>query len=495
MSVTVASCTLAEIFDAHINNTSIIASGNREISGELTIPEYQRPYRWQQAQVERLLNDYQQYLAEVADSSSSYGYYLGSLILHQAAKDKRLNIIDGQQRLTTLALINYVRYELSDAFFDLSLSYESPESHKQIVRNLVWLRNNASDVIKTFDPSKINLTLVVTNSEDEAYRFFETQNTGGVRLKGPDIIKASHLRSLGDDVEVRNAFALKWEALGNLNPVVGSLIKGRYWKKIKGQAVPSYRMKQAVRDSIVSELDEKTGKGDDVAYGRTKRTNLANGCQLDEQVQQGYDLRQPLNSGVNTIHYIRYFEGLRFKYLNVCEKKAASKSALGGFHNFYQNLVCNLDGCSFLKELYDTSLLIYISQFGERDLDVAAKKLFRVIYSCRVSNKTTVREDSVSSFVREYPVLDWIALSYTPEMCFEYLDHFVVKVNESNLDTKNGVKKRFVRKVLRFFADTEGEELKDLSAAQLAQAYQKTLANEVVALSSSVSKQEVTHGR
>lgn len=486
MSVTVASCTLAEIFDAHINNTPIIASDNSEISGKLTIPEYQRPYRWQQKQVGQLLNDYEQYFGDVPKSSSNYGYYLGSLVLHQADNNKALNIIDGQQRITTLALIAYIKsVQDDDSTFDFNICYDSPESQKQIKQNLDWLEANHLGTIIDFDSSKINFTLVVTNSEDEAYRFFETHNTGGVRLEGPDIIKAGHLRSLGPDTNVRNEFAKKWEAHVKISSVVDSLIKGRFWQKINGQKVPPHRDSNAIREIIVRELYEETGEGGDDAFGRFKRT-FTNGSYVDERAQQGYDLRQPLNRGANTINYLCYFEGLRVKYLDKCEEKAASTEVLKRYYNFYQNLICKLEGCYYLKKLYDTSLLLYISQFGEAHLDIAAIKLFRVIYSPRVSNQKAVKEASVPSFICKYPVLDWIALNYTPEMCFKKLDSFTLRVDYSNLEAKSkGIKKRFIKKVLCFLECWD--ESKSLSAAELAQQYETAMHTKIVLLTSKAS--------
>lgn len=500
MSVEVASCTLAQLF----SKQSIVSANNTKIYGELAIPEYQRPYRWGEVQIKKLLSDYQLYLADLAQSAltqsdSAYGYYLGSVILHQSSENGQLNIIDGQQRLTTLALIAYVQYlshkanaasqaneqdasELNP--FELTLSYDSPESQQQIIQNLAWLQeysksSNASQ-ITTFDANKINLTLVVTRSEDDAYRFFETQNTGGVRLSGPDIIKAHHLRAIAR--QSQNEFAAKWEALGDLNPVVGSLVKGRYWQKLYNRNVPSHRQPHLVRSAIVNELGESTGKGDDIAFGRFERAYLPDGGQIDKQAQQGYELRQPLNSGINTIHYLSYFEQLRAKYLtsvisnkNGKHKKVTAHSSanientLARFFHFYQNLICQLDGCSYVKGLYDTALLIYISQFGEQQLDIAAKKLFRVIYSPRVSNQKAVRESSISAFVRDNPVLDWISASYTPKMCFDYLDRFSFKTDPANLAVdKNSVKKRFIFNVLQHL---EIEVIEGDSAQALANTY------------------------
>lgn len=80
MSVSVASTTLAQIFD----HQGVIAPDGSKISGQLAIPEYQRPYRWTEVQIERLLQDYQHYLDDLAQSNADYGYYLGIVILHQS---------------------------------------------------------------------------------------------------------------------------------------------------------------------------------------------------------------------------------------------------------------------------------------------------------------------------------------------------------------------------------------------------------------------------
>lgn len=61
----------------------------------LNIPDYQRPYAWGIEQVKILLKD----ISEQIDKNQKY--LLGSLILHKGNTE----IVDGQQRLTTLALI------------------------------------------------------------------------------------------------------------------------------------------------------------------------------------------------------------------------------------------------------------------------------------------------------------------------------------------------------------------------------------------------------
>ena len=64
------------------------------------IPLYQRPYSWEKGNVEQLLDD-------VWDSfeANDEEYFIGSLITIERSKDKLYDVVDGQQRLTTLNLI------------------------------------------------------------------------------------------------------------------------------------------------------------------------------------------------------------------------------------------------------------------------------------------------------------------------------------------------------------------------------------------------------
>lgn len=261
MSVQVATCTAEQLISKCLTNGSglsvepIFSSIGNEIVGALSIPEYQRPYCWTETQIKRLLNDLSVHRRELQNKPDDQqcDFYLGSIILHQ--KDGVLNIIDGQQRLTTLILIAYVL----ELYHDLSLRFESPESQQKIKLNLKWLMKNMA-LLQGIKFSEINLSLVVTDSEDEAYNFFETQNTGGVRLKGPDIIKAHHLRAVDEnDKTAVNRFALLWESLGNLTPVVDTVLRGRYWQNLRFRQYPLHNQANKIRQTIVSELADATG--------------------------------------------------------------------------------------------------------------------------------------------------------------------------------------------------------------------------------------------
>ncbi len=100
--IVVASTSVAAL----LGGESIRGSDDRHIEGRLTIPEYQRPYRWQIKHLQRLLNDLTEYFSLPAGATPpEHDFYLGSIIVHQSRPPRMrtdvLNIIDGQQRLIT----------------------------------------------------------------------------------------------------------------------------------------------------------------------------------------------------------------------------------------------------------------------------------------------------------------------------------------------------------------------------------------------------------
>lgn len=63
------------------------------------IPIYQRNYAWRKDEIEQLLMD-----IDDLDETNSSKYYLGSLVVNQV-QPRVYEVIDGQQRLTTLFLL------------------------------------------------------------------------------------------------------------------------------------------------------------------------------------------------------------------------------------------------------------------------------------------------------------------------------------------------------------------------------------------------------
>lgn len=74
------------------------------------IPEYQRPYAWETDQAMQLLDD----LVDALDRDDDEPYFLGSMVLVSQKGTAETEVIDGQQRLTTLTILFAVLRDLTD---------------------------------------------------------------------------------------------------------------------------------------------------------------------------------------------------------------------------------------------------------------------------------------------------------------------------------------------------------------------------------------------
>ena len=90
------------------------------IVGAFVVPSYQRGYRWGRDEVIRLLNDIHE--------SAGNKYFLQPVVVKRR-DDGRWELVDGQQRLTTLSLIlRYIQRHLPTASLKYSLEYETRAS-------------------------------------------------------------------------------------------------------------------------------------------------------------------------------------------------------------------------------------------------------------------------------------------------------------------------------------------------------------------------------
>lgn len=228
------------------------------------IPSYQRPYSWTKDQAGELFDDlYEFYEREKEDS-----YFLGSIVLIKNEGSPVAEVIDGQQRLTTLTILlaaiacrltgemrdsckNFVveagnpllgraakpRLALRERDRDFFAAYVPTikldellaldaerldnEARKHIQTNAALLLgridntfNGSEDRIKAFVSFLLQrtfLVVVATPSEQSAFRVFSVLNSRGLDLLPTDILKAT---LIGESPEQRrDALSEGWEEL------------------------------------------------------------------------------------------------------------------------------------------------------------------------------------------------------------------------------------------------------------------------------------------
>ncbi|MYF74056.1 MAG: DUF262 domain-containing protein [Gemmatimonadetes bacterium] len=70
------------------------------------IPPYQRPYAWTTEQTGELLDDLLYAMGRIEQMNEAPPYFLGSIVIIKKEKENPLaEVIDGQQRLTTLTIL------------------------------------------------------------------------------------------------------------------------------------------------------------------------------------------------------------------------------------------------------------------------------------------------------------------------------------------------------------------------------------------------------
>ena len=115
------------------------------------VPDYQRGYSWEQPQWEDLIHD----IEHVCDKD--YMHYTGTIVLTKNDNSDRYDIVDGQQRLTTLVIL-------------LSELYRSDKEHFSTIKEL-FMERNEGDVL-------------VLNGENS--NFFHTEIINGDSSMGCD---------------------------------------------------------------------------------------------------------------------------------------------------------------------------------------------------------------------------------------------------------------------------------------------------------------------
>jgi|LSQX01.1.fsa_nt_gb hypothetical protein len=134
-----------ELNGAEIRNFFEIVIGEKSVDSKsrniVSIPHYQRPYRWTTDLVANLIQDWAQ-----ADSD----YFAGSIVTVVRDDSKIFELIDGQQRLTTIYLANFIRFLLYRVMVrECCVQRRLIRSHDDILQKLIetqsyFLRENDS---------------------------------------------------------------------------------------------------------------------------------------------------------------------------------------------------------------------------------------------------------------------------------------------------------------------------------------------------------------
>ena len=143
-----------------VNKQSVEALLGSGKSKPFVIPEYQRPYAWTDEQVETLFEDLWDFTATSGGTERESSYFLGSVVSYEN-EDGEQEIIDGQQRITSLFLLLRAIYTKLVA---TPASERTAEANNFIgkIEPTIWRTNKLTGMV---DFKNILLTSRVVNNE------------------------------------------------------------------------------------------------------------------------------------------------------------------------------------------------------------------------------------------------------------------------------------------------------------------------------------------
>ena len=218
--------------------TKLITKLIGDIDGDFIIPAYQRGYRWNE-EVLMLLND----LNEIPDGTE---YCLQPIVV-RALGNEKFELIDGQQRITTLfLLLNYIRTFRPKMKIKFSIDYEIRSNSKDFLSSIDFdnIANNPQNIDEFFINNAVliihnwfkgqkdedNTASLLANKlnnwvkviwyevddTENAVSLFTRLNIGKIPLTNAELVKAVFLsRNNGIDERHQLEIVTQWDTIEN----------------------------------------------------------------------------------------------------------------------------------------------------------------------------------------------------------------------------------------------------------------------------------------
>ncbi|GAA7309573.1 DUF262 domain-containing protein [Helicobacter pylori] len=232
------------------------------------VPDYQRPYVWDKDHLVALIDD----LVGSYTNNKEDEYFCGSIVIAKNQKDKRWDVVDGQQRLTSFIILactilklyknslgqkskDYIKESIYDRHDEERerLKFLTAQNYNNIFENTVLNHLEFEDNIKKSELNKkfeentylrnayyfkellnesvengsisdiddfvrwfynhIVLTRIICFEQDSAMQIFQVLNDRGQPLSPIDILKSNLMQEIRQDSEKRKDFITTWDKL------------------------------------------------------------------------------------------------------------------------------------------------------------------------------------------------------------------------------------------------------------------------------------------
>ena len=291
-----------------------------EIQGTFYVPSYQRGYRWGKDEVLRLLND--------VYSNGKKNYCLQPVVVRK--NGDAYELIDGQQRLTTLYLVYRYMRDVNP-FFDepaFKLVYDTRDNSQEYLKSVdlsrrdenidFWFIANAYETImKWFEEDKqirvlhiyeyfkenVKIIWYEVGESEDAIGLFTRLNIGKIPLTSAELVKAVFLSSEGKAKKGRakqEEISLQWDNIEK------ELHNDALWYFLTNRTNTRY---QTRIDLILDLISDKPADNREKYYTFFKIDELSKSMTLDEiwrKIQQTFLILKDWFENHELYHKIGY---------------------------------------------------------------------------------------------------------------------------------------------------------------------------------------------
>lgn len=277
---------------------------------DFLIPDYQRPYAWEEEQCQTLWDDIFAFAFPDNNSdkfNSDDEYFLGSIVIFENDKGKK-EVIDGQQRLTTLMLLLRAFYAKFGNMKDENSirtseriaqciwktnEFGQPNLDELKINSEVATDNDKEEFLKILKKGKMDIqksnyaknyrffqekienflseypsyfaylpTRILNNcillpieaeSQDTALRIFSTLNDRGLPLSDADIFKAQFYKYYSDKNQ-KDTFIEQWKELEEITTSIFKPLNGTPMDELFTRYMYFLRAKQGIKSSTTEAL-------------------------------------------------------------------------------------------------------------------------------------------------------------------------------------------------------------------------------------------------
>lgn len=356
------------------------------LAQSIVIPPYQRPYKWDTRLVGQLLQDLQHH-------QNKQAYRLGTVVFYRQKPTSPLEVVDGQQRLITLSLLSYYLEPkqtpaLLSQTMPHTISQENIKNNFQLIKQrLSTLSKDERFTLRQFLIEKCELVVVELDDISEAFQFFDSQNARGKELEPYDLLKAFHLREMGETTEVERLRCVeRWEKevdSGRLKTVMDNyLYRIRRWVR-----------RQTGREFIKADVDLFKGVTLDkipaYPYLQPSRINdyFTHVYATDpvrtvdhQKAEYPFQITQIMINGLRFFEYVHHYIELQKNFEKDIPKALADLYQMLNSYDGRQRT-----GDRYTRNLFDCVMLHYLDKFGFHNLEKMSRLAYAWAYSMRLT--------------------------------------------------------------------------------------------------------------